>query len=324
MQPRPDSTLRAMAARDRSDTRDIDPTRFHVEHAELPGVRLAYVREGRGGVPLLLVHGWPETKRIFWRVIEPLAAAGFDVIVPDLRGFGDSDIGQDGFGDVATHAQDLRSLVWDHLGLDEVVVCGGDLGGPVVQDVALRYPDGVERMVVFNSPLPYVKDRMSDLDGTRSPVEVMDYYIRQGRDPDGLLAELPTAQARQRYVETFYTSRLWAHPGSFSDPETVRFHSEPFGDGDSLRASWRAYESVFDPAARREPARFDINDVTPTMVLFGPSDRVIPPAFDRMAERVFSHCVGPFLIRNCGHFVPWEAPSVFVSALRAWCLDHRR
>ena len=38
-------------------------------------------------MPLLAVHGLPETKRVFWKVIEPLAAAGFEVIVPDLRGF---------------------------------------------------------------------------------------------------------------------------------------------------------------------------------------------------------------------------------------------
>ena len=56
------------------------------------------------------------------------------------------------------------------------------------------------------------------------------------------------------------------------------------------------------------------NDVTPTLVLFGPSDHVIYPAFDRMAEQVFGKCVGPFLVRDCGHFVPWEAPHALVSA----------
>jgi pimeloyl-ACP methyl ester carboxylesterase len=43
------------------------------------------------------VHGWPETRRIWWRNIAPLAAAGFEVIVPDLRGFGDSSLAPDGF-----------------------------------------------------------------------------------------------------------------------------------------------------------------------------------------------------------------------------------
>ena len=74
-----------------------------------------------GGVPLLLVHGWPETKRIYWKVIAPLADAGFDVIVPDLRGFGDSDVAT-GFHDVPAHSRDLYALVHDHLGLDGVVL----------------------------------------------------------------------------------------------------------------------------------------------------------------------------------------------------------
>jgi pimeloyl-ACP methyl ester carboxylesterase len=46
---------------------------------------LGYWRAGAGGYPLLLVHGFPETKRIWARNVEPLADAGFDVIVPDLR-----------------------------------------------------------------------------------------------------------------------------------------------------------------------------------------------------------------------------------------------
>jgi alpha-beta hydrolase superfamily lysophospholipase len=67
----------------------LDPARYTVHRSTARGFGQAYVREGLGGTPLLCVHGWPETKRIFWRVIEPLVAAGFEVIVPDLRGFGD-------------------------------------------------------------------------------------------------------------------------------------------------------------------------------------------------------------------------------------------
>src|SRR3546814_20842165 len=132
------------------------------DHRDLPVLTHSFptrrssdlVGEGVGGVPLLCVHGWPETKRIWWRTIEPLAAAGFEVIVPDLRGFGDSALPPDGFGDVPSHSRDLHALVTDGLGHERVVLCGGDLGGPVIQDMALRYPALVERMVLFNSPLP--------------------------------------------------------------------------------------------------------------------------------------------------------------------------
>src|SRR3954454_7337464 len=118
---------------------DIDAARHAVHHTDIRGFRQAYVHENPGGAgPLLLVHGWPESKRIWWRVVAPLVAAGFEVIAPDLRGFGDSGIGA--LGDVASHSQDLHALVHDHLGHPGAVLVGGDLGGPVIQDLALRFP----------------------------------------------------------------------------------------------------------------------------------------------------------------------------------------
>ena len=94
----------------------LDPERFAIHRASPRGFQQAYVREGTGGTPLVLVHGWPETKRIWWRNVEPLAAAGFEVIVPDLRGFGDSDVAGDGFYDLAAYSRDMHALVHDVLG----------------------------------------------------------------------------------------------------------------------------------------------------------------------------------------------------------------
>lgn len=300
---------------------DIDPSRFATEYCDLRGFRQAFVRVNPGGVPLLCVHGWPETKRLYWKVIAPLAAAGFEVIVPDLRGFGDSEPGPDGFHDVTAHSHDLYALVHEGLGHESVVVVGGDLGGPIIQDLALRHPEWVQRMALFNSPLPYLKDRMNGIDGTRPAAEAADYFLRQGTDADTLAAELTTPGQRQRYIATFYTSRFWAHPGAFSGDGVVDFHTQPFGDGDSLRASFGGYESVFDPAKRSGPSMIGRNEVTPTLILHGTSDHVIYPAFDRMAAAVFDRHIGPFLLRDCGHFVPWEAPHALTSATASFCSD---
>jgi pimeloyl-ACP methyl ester carboxylesterase len=310
---------------------DIDPDRFAVRRFGGRGFQQAYVHEGRGGVPLLLVHGWPESKRIFWRVIAPLAQAGFEVIVPDLRGFGDSEVGPDGFHDVAAHSRDLHALVTEGLGHDRVVLCGGDLGGPIVQDLALRFPDLTDRLVLFNSPLPYDKERMAGFH-SRPPRESSDYFIRQGLDPDGLAADLTTPEQRRRYIATFYTSRFWAHPGAFmgdapaagspfGGTDQVDFHTEPFGDAASMRASFGAYESTFDAAARSEPALLGRNEAVRALLLFGPSDHVIYPDFDRMAAVVFPDHVGPYRLRDCGHFVPWEAPGPLISGLVSLCAD---
>ena len=301
----------------------IDASAFEVKWAQPRGFRQAFIHEcGRKGSPspaVVCVHGWPETKRVFWKVITPLAAAGFDVIVPDLRGFGDSDVGPDGFHDVVSHAHDLYALLHDHLGYSEVVLVGGDLGGPVIQEMALRFPSFVNRMVLFNSPLPYNKERMAGMN-TRAPREAADYYYRQGNDADALAKELRTAEERRRYIATFYSSRFWAHPGTFT-PDEIDFHTEPFADAEKLRASFGNYESVFHEHKRVEKPLMGVNDHTPTLILFGTSDHVLYPDFDRMAATVFTNHIGPFLLRDCGHFVPWEAPHQLVSGTIAMCSD---
>jgi pimeloyl-ACP methyl ester carboxylesterase len=305
----------------------IDPGRFETRFASPRGFRQAFVLASGSGrsststpIALVCVHGWPESKRIFWKVIEPLAKAGFDVIVPDLRGFGESGPAPDGAYDTPTHARDLYALVHDELGYESAILLGGDLGGPVIQEMALRYPDFVDRMVLFNSPLPFDRERMAGIEGTRAPREAADYFIRQGTDADALASELRTEAERRRYIATFYSSRFWSHPGKFS-PDDIDFHTEPFADADVLRASFGGYETVFDPAKRTEAALMGRNDTTPTLVLFGTSDHVIYPAFDLMAAQVFVNHVGPFLLRDCGHFVPWEAPHALVSGTVAFCSD---
>lgn len=296
---------------------------FQTTWSEPRGFRQAYIYEkshnGDTGQAVVCVHGWPETKRVFWKVIQPLAQAGFDVIVPDLRGFGESDIGPDGFHDVVSHALDLFALVHDELGYDNVVLVGGDLGGPVIQEIALRFPAWVNRMVLFNSPLPYNKEQMTGMN-TRAPREAADYYYRQGNDADALACELRTEGERRRYIATFYSSRFWAHPGTFT-PEDIDFHTEPFADASKLRASFGNYESVFHEHKRIEKPLMGVNNHTPTLILFGTSDHVLYPDFDRMAATVFTQHVGPFLLRDCGHFVPWEAPHQLVSGTIAFCSD---
>lgn len=296
---------------------ELDPARFATHHFGGRGFPLAFVREGVGGVPLVLVHGYPESKRLYWRVIEPLAAAGFEVIVPDLRAFGESGVSPDGFHDTPASSGDLHALL-GHLGHERAVFAGGDFGGAIIQDLALRHPDLVERVVVFNCPLPTVAGAM---DGLRTiATGAHDYFLRQGTDADALAAELATPEQRRRYIATFYSSRFWAHPGAFDDA-AIAFHAEPFGDAARLRASWGCYESVFDPAARSERTMIRQNPDVRALILFGPSDHVIGPDFDRAAAIVFPDHVGPYLLRDCGHFVPWEAPAPFVSSLTSFAGD---
>jgi pimeloyl-ACP methyl ester carboxylesterase len=279
-------------------------------------VELAYDRAGEGGFPLLLVHGWPETRRIWVRNVEPLAAAGFDVVVPDLRGFGDSPVAPDGFYDLAAHARDLAALL-ERLGISECACAGGDLGGGVIVDLGLRFPGLVRRQVIFNSILPLLPDLPAIPRETRA---ASDYFLRQGRDADALASELRSADERRRYVATFYTSRFWASPGTFSR-EDVDWHTEPFADAEKLRAGFGNYESALGSRPVSEKPLFFEPSPIETLILYGPDDHVIWPDFPERAVRCFPDHVGPFVVQNAGHFLQWEQADVLNGAIRTFCRD---
>jgi pimeloyl-ACP methyl ester carboxylesterase len=287
------------------------------------GVEVAFGRAGEGGYPLLLVHGWPETRRIWARNVEPLAAAGFEVIVPDLRGFGDSSLAPDGFYDLAAHARDLYGLVSSVLGHSRCAAVGGDLGGGVIQDLALRYPGFVERQVLFNCVLPLLRDEYAAAGlGAAGPETLMaaDYFMRQGHDADALAAELDTPDKRRRYVAEFYGHRFWASPGTFSG-EDVDWLTEPFADADKLRAGWGNYESAVGKRPLSERPRFFERSAVPTLALYGPDDHVIWRDFPERCEVVFEDLVGPFVVPGAGHFLQWERAGVLNQAVRYFLAD---
>jgi pimeloyl-ACP methyl ester carboxylesterase len=302
----------------------MDSRDFEVHRAHVRGVELAYLREGVGGFPLLLVHGWPETKRIWWRNVRPLADAGFEVIVPDLRGFGDSGAAADGFYDVAAESRDLEALVREVLGHSRIVTCAGDLGGVVAQDMALRFPGLVVRQVLFNTVLPLLGEAYADAgipaDLPRSARMAADYFMRQGHDADALAASLRSPEERRAYVAEMYGPRFWAAPGSFSAQE-VAFHVEPFEDAETFRASIANYESAVGARERSELPRFMEPNPTPTLVLYGPEDHVIPSSFPRAAEVAFPDRMGPFVVPGAGHFLQWERAELLNDALRHFCPD---
>src|SRR3954467_9227600 len=168
---------------------ELDPIAFPVHRAQVRGVDLAYLREGEGGFPLVLLHGWPETMRIWWRNVRPLTEAGFEVIVPDLRGFGESGPAPDNFYDAVAQARDIEALVRGELGHSRVVTCGGDLGGVVAQEVALRFDGLVDRQGPVKTIPPlglreqYEAAGIGDFRDPRS-LQASDYFFRQGNYAD--------------------------------------------------------------------------------------------------------------------------------------------
>ena len=126
-------------------------------------IRMHYWREGRGPT-LLLLHGWPEFCHT-WRRLIPLLAAGFDLIAPDFRGFGDSEKPDPGPTDAMTVdvlAEDMRALL-DALGLDRPVgFVSHDVGAYVTQAFARRWPERAAGLFFFNCPYPGIGRRWAE------------------------------------------------------------------------------------------------------------------------------------------------------------------
>ncbi|MFZ3581248.1 alpha/beta fold hydrolase [Loktanella sp. DJP18] len=113
-------------------------------------VTLSIHRAGRGA-PLILLHGYPQNHRC-WAKVAPRFAQDFDTIVPDLRGYGDSDAPADDAGHTAYSkrrmAADIVGLM-DALGLDRAHVLGHDRGARVAYRLALDHPDRIARLGII-------------------------------------------------------------------------------------------------------------------------------------------------------------------------------
>lgn len=120
--------------------------------AQVNGTRLHYVTAGEGP-PVVLLHGWPQTW-YEWRHVIDLLASDFQVVAPDLRGFGFSAKPATGY-DAATIAADLAAL-GDHLGLRDVTVIGHDWGAVFGYAYAAKTPGQVRALGIVEMALPGV------------------------------------------------------------------------------------------------------------------------------------------------------------------------
>ena len=135
---------------------DAAKSGIRFDRIPLNGIRMHYARKGPPDAPkLLLLHGWPE----FWMLWRPLfdrLSNEFDLIAPDLRGFGDTGKAQTGPDPGVTavaHAEDIRAFV-DALGLSRFGLVAGDVGSYVAQAYSRRHGERIAGLVSFNSPYP--------------------------------------------------------------------------------------------------------------------------------------------------------------------------
>jgi len=123
---------------------------FRKEQINVGEVALSVHRGGEGR-PLVLLHGYPQN-HMCWAGIAPVLAKEFQVLVPDLRGYGDSDAPADDAGHTVYSkrrmAQDIVALA-DRLELDRFAILGHDRGARVTYRLALDHPDRVSRVGIL-------------------------------------------------------------------------------------------------------------------------------------------------------------------------------
>ena len=118
-----------------------------MEKINVNGIELAYTRRGTG-TPLVLLHGYPLDRHI-WEEVLPLLEDTFDLIVPDLRGFGESST-VDSFYSMEDCASDIAKLL-DHLDIQKAAIVGHSMGGYVALAFVRVFPERVRGLGLVSS-----------------------------------------------------------------------------------------------------------------------------------------------------------------------------
>jgi len=272
-------------------------------YLEANGVTVHYVRHG-SGAPLLLLHGWPEFW-LSWRKNIPVLSEDFDVVVPDLRGFGDTD--KPGLPDppgklLGNYVEDLRGLA-DALGFEKFGIVSHDVGAYAAQGFARKYPDRLSGLFFFNCPYPGIGRRWVEPDHVN---EIWYQTFNQQPWAASLVGE--SRRTCETYIRHFLDH--WAHePGLFD--EDLDLWVDNFMKPGNLQGGFDWYiatnESRIELIRNGPPEMPKIE--TPTRALWGRSDSVLKVEWaDRLGDYFANYNFTP--AEKAGHFVHYERPEL--------------
>lgn len=279
------------------------PGDWNHEYVEANGIRIHYVRHG-SGKPLVLLHGWPEFWYVYRKNISVLAE-NFDVIAPDLRGFGDTE--KPGLPDSpsslpALLVEDLKGLV-DTLRIERCGIVGHDVGSFIMQGFARRYPERLTGLFFFNCAYPGIGRRWLEPESVR---EI--WYQTFNQQP--WAAELV---GHDRVTcETYFRHFLdhWARePGIFV--EDLDVWVDNFMKPGNLQGGFDWY--IGNNEARMKMMREGAPEMekiqTPTRVLWGAHDPILKVEWaDRLGDYFSDYSFAE--AQDAGHYVHYEQPEL--------------
>ena len=273
------------------------------QYLDANGIRIHYVRHGEG-LPLVLLHGWPEFW-LTWRKNIPLLAEGFDVVAPDLRGFGDSDKPAlpDPPGDLLKdYVEDLRGLA-DALGFERFGIVSHDVGAYVAQAFARGYPERLSGLFFFNCPYPGIGERWAEADHVN---EIWYQSFNQQPWAASLVGE--NHKTCGTYIRHFLDH--WSYKPDLFDDD-LDLWVENFMKPGNLQGGFNWYTSTNEGRIKQichgAPELPKVE--TPTRVLWGESDSVLKVEWaDRLVDYFANVDFSP--AQGAGHFVHYERPEL--------------
>jgi haloacetate dehalogenase len=273
-----------------------------------PGAEINLVHAGKGP-PLLLLHGYPQT-HVIWHKIAPRLAADFHVVVPDLRGYGDSSRppgGPDHAGySKRAMAQD-QIAVMDALGHPRFFVAGHDRGARVAHRMALDHPERVLRAAVLD--IVPTHRLYGDTKRAFATAYYHWFFLIQPFDfPEAMIGS---------NVE-YYLKRAFGRWGTAGDAITAEAFAEYlrcFRDPAAIHATCEDYRAAASIDLEHDEADLDRRIECPLLVLWGRRG-AMHEIYDVLAtwrERAIDIRGRPL---ECGHYLPEEAPDETERALR--------
>ncbi|ARU93326.1 alpha/beta fold hydrolase [Tatumella citrea] len=269
----------------------------------LPSGLKLRVRMGGEGIPLLLLHGYPQTSACWHKVAPALVARGFRVIAPDLRGYG----GSDKPSSDAKHltyskrvmASDQISLM-QALGYQTFMLAGHDRGARVAYRMALDYPQSVEKLALLD--IAPTEEMYARTDRKFATGYYHWFFLIQ---PSPLPERLIGAQA-DFYMES--KLKAWGRSGmAVYSNEALEEYRESFRDPAAIHASCEDYRASAGIDLLHDKADAGNKLEMPLLVLWGTSGLVgslypVEALWHQRAEQVTAKGL------PCGHFLPEEQP----------------
>ena len=285
-----------------------------------PFLEIGYLESGpAAGPPVVLLHGWPSDVHDWDAVAAGLAAAGYRVLVPWLRGFGPTrflDPAVRRSGQQAAIGADLRDFM-DALGIDRALLAGYDWGGRAACVVAALWPERVRGLVTINGYA--IQDIRAASLIPADELQVQRYwyqwYFHTPRGREGL------AHNRRGIAKLLWKS--WSPNWDFSDAEfeatAASFDNPDFVDITIQSYCHRYGNAPGDPEYYALEQRLAAQPTipVPTVVLHGECDGVGPPAHSANAARHFTGRFERQVIPVAGHFLSRENPQAVVLAIES-------